>query len=472
MSEQVVPEDNAAFLTKLRSYVGKKGESFVARDLVNQAMVRHWCDAIDDRNPVYTDPAAGEESIHGEIVAPPAMLDVWTMSGNIQPVEREDPRGSVLRLLEQAGFTSVVATNTEHEYFRYLKLGEHISGTLTLTDVSEEKQTALGTGHFVTSVTQFHNQTQELVGAVTFRILMFKPGTGRVASAGESEPGAAPKAVRPRPGISRDTQFFWDGCKQDELRIQKCAGCGRLSHPPVVRCPKCGSYELGYQVASGKAKLYSFVEPVHPQMPFMTYPYIVGLVELEEGTRLLTNVVDVDPEQVWIGMPLTLVFRETDPDLNLPMFQPAKSPRNEGVLRFEDVEVGQKLPLCPIAITTKLIVAAAIATRDYQDVHHDVEMAKKRGSPNIFMNILTTAGLCTRYVGDWVGSAAKFRSLNIRLGVPNYPGDTMTMSGAVISKSERGGKRIVQIGLRGYNHLGNHVTGTVQVELLDAGAKG
>ncbi len=146
-----------------------------------------------------------------------------------------------------------------------------------------------------------------------------------MSDADAKEPGACPKALppRPRPGVSRDTEFFWEGCKERELRIQKCEGCGRLTHPPVVRCAQCGSYEFGYRVASGAGTLYSFVEPVHPPMPFMEYPYIVGLVELAEGTRLITNLVDIDPEEVRIGMPLALTFVQTDPELILPMFRPA-----------------------------------------------------------------------------------------------------------------------------------------------------
>jgi hypothetical protein len=129
------------------------------------------------------------------------------------------------------------------------------------------------------------------------------------------------------------------------------------------------------------------------------------------------------------------------------------------------VEVGDELPPCPIPITTKLIVAGAIASRDYQDVHHDRELAVLRGSPDIFMNILTTTGLCGRYVGDWAGPEALTRRLAIRLGVPNHPHDTMTMSASVLSKSAEGGAGSVEIGLRGRNRLGDHVTGTLVLEL-------
>jgi acyl dehydratase len=134
-------------------------------------------------------------------------------------------------------------------------------------------------------------------------------------------------------------------------------------------------------------------------------------------------------------------------------------------LRFDDVEVGTALAPCPIPITATLIVAAAIASRDYQDVHHDRELAIERGSPDIFMNILTTSGLCGRYVGDWAGPEALMRRLAIRLGAPNYPHDTMTMEGSVTSKEKVDGAGHVEIGLRGYNRLGNHVTGTLELEL-------
>ena len=112
----------------------------------------------------------------------------------------------------------------------------------------------------------------------------------------------------------------------------------------------------------------------------------------------------------------------------------ARPPRRETTLRFDDLEVGQPLEPCPVPITTTRIVACAIASRDYQDVHHDRNLAIKRGSPDIFMNILTSGGLSGRYLTDWAGPEARMRNLRIRLGAPNYPGDCMTMYGEVKSR--------------------------------------
>ncbi|HVK26290.1 MAG TPA: MaoC family dehydratase [Actinokineospora sp.] len=123
--------------------------------------------------------------------------------------------------------------------------------------------------------------------------------------------------------------------------------------------------------------------------------------------------------------------------------------------------VGDELPELVIPLTRTLIVATAIASRDYQDVHHDPALAAERGSPDVFMNILTTNGLVDRFVTSWAGPAAVVRKIKIRLGAPNYPGDTMTLTGQVTAVD--GGR--VEVAVRGDNSIGAHVTGTVVVEL-------
>jgi acyl dehydratase len=132
-------------------------------------------------------------------------------------------------------------------------------------------------------------------------------------------------------------------------------------------------------------------------------------------------------------------------------------------LRYDDVEVGDEIPALEIPLTRTLIVATAIASRDYQDVHHDPALAHEKGSKDIFMNILTTNGLVGRYITDWAGPNAVLESVKIRLGAPNYPGDTMRLTGSVIEKADG----VVVVGIRGANSLGDHVTGTVALALPD-----
>ncbi|GGT67597.1 MULTISPECIES: MaoC family dehydratase [Streptomyces] len=132
------------------------------------------------------------------------------------------------------------------------------------------------------------------------------------------------------------------------------------------------------------------------------------------------------------------------------------------------MKAGDELPPLEIPITRTLIVAGAVASRDYQDVHHDAELARAKGSPDIFMNILTTNGLVGRYITDHFGPAAVLRKVAIRLGAPNHPGDTMTLTGTVTDiDGDTARVRVV-----GANGLGRHVTGTVTVLLPGPGEKG
>lgn len=149
-------------------------------DAVNQPMIRQWCDAMGDNNPLYTDPAFAASSQYGEIIAPPTMIQAWTMAG----YTGERPPGSVglpegadnhFDLLTDGGYLSVVAVNCDQEYLQPLKLGDEIHHTTMLESVSEKKQTALGEGYFTTELYSFYNQRDEQVVEMRFRLLRFKP---------------------------------------------------------------------------------------------------------------------------------------------------------------------------------------------------------------------------------------------------------------------------------------------------------
>jgi acyl dehydratase len=146
---------------------------------------------------------------------------------------------------------------------------------------------------------------------------------------------------------------------------------------------------------------------------------------------------------------------------------------NPTTLAFDDVSVGDDLPALEIPLTRTLIISTAIASRDYQDVHHDPVLANQRGSKDIFMNILSTNGIVGRYVTDWSGPGTVLTDVNIRLGAPNYPDDTMTLTGSVTAKDKvaTDGSGGIEVTLRGANGLGDHVTGTVRLR-LPAGTAG
>jgi uncharacterized protein len=162
--------------------VGGGGRS-AGPDPVNQPMIRHWAAAFDDGNPVYTDPSAAAASRFGGIVAPPLMLQTWTMPTPVlagiaerggSPVPVAGGVGP-LAVLDEAGFTATLATGSEFEFLRYLRLGDEVSAETVIEAISEEKSTRVGTGHFVTWVTTYRDGTDEVVGRQRFRILKFRP---------------------------------------------------------------------------------------------------------------------------------------------------------------------------------------------------------------------------------------------------------------------------------------------------------
>ena len=181
-----MPQDD--FQARLDALVGEPVGSPEARpgpDPVNQPMIRHWAAAFEDANPVYTDPDAAARSTFGEIVAPPVMLQTWTFPTPLitgmaerggSPVESTG--ASPLDVLDDAGFTATLASNSEFEIERYLHLGETVSAQTVMETISEEKQTRIGRGHFVTWLTTYTAGDGEVVGRQRFRILKFKAAEG------------------------------------------------------------------------------------------------------------------------------------------------------------------------------------------------------------------------------------------------------------------------------------------------------
>jgi uncharacterized OB-fold protein len=326
-----MPDDE--FLAQLKAFEGREVAGLVAHDEVNQAMIRHWVHAMGDTNPVYVDADAAAASVHGEIIAPAVMLQAWTSQGlsrgsASRSSDGSDEQDTLLNLVESAGFTSVVATNCEQEYDRMLHLGDWLQTRSVIESVSEEKQTGLGVGHFITTRVEYSTLEGEPVGRQLFRILKFKPGTGKNAAAsgdGEAKAAAAPRAKRPRPGLTLDNAFFFEGAKEHRLLIQQCSSCQTLRHPPQPRCDHCGSYEWHPLEASGKGTVYSYVVNHHPQVPAFDYPLPLGLIELEEGTRLVAEIVDCPLDQIQVGMAVTVTWIDADEELTVPAFKPASA---------------------------------------------------------------------------------------------------------------------------------------------------
>ncbi len=206
----------------------------------------------------------------------------------------------------------------------------------------------------------------------------------------------------------------------------------------------------GYVVAAGTGEVYSYVVHHHPPVPGKKLPIVIALVQLPEGVRMVGELLGVEPDQVRIGLPVRAEFVRIDDDLTLPAWRAMSS---------------TVLPPLVIDVTPTFVISSALATRDFQDVHHDRDRAVAGGAKDIFLNILTTTGLVQRYVAGWAGPDAIFRAISIRLGVPCHAGETLTLTGEVTA--DDGVERVISV--IGRCGLGDHVTATVR--LASAGSR-
>ena len=315
-------------LSNVSALVGRQYGRVYAWDEVNAPMIRQWCEIMGVDNPLYTDPSTALESVHEGLIAPPGMLQVWTMEGfhanNYPPGSTDENPYEVLKLFEAHGYNSVVAVNSELTFNRPVRLGEKLYYTTRLESVGEEKTTGLGTGFFVTLVMSHFVEKaggDEPVGELLFRVFKFRPAAqAPTAPAPASE--APVVAKRPLPGISDDTRFFWEGCAKGQLLIQRCTACSTLRHPPAPVCIQCHSFDWDTVQASGRASLYSFVVMHYPVVAPFEHPNPIGLIELEEGVRLIAGLVGVAPGQLQIGQRLQVEFQVFDEQQTLPLFRP------------------------------------------------------------------------------------------------------------------------------------------------------
>jgi len=320
----VTDELREELLTKIGKPIGSSARSG-APDPVNVTMIRHWVDALDDRNPAYDENLATATRF-GDIVAPPAMLQTWTMGrptiagiaergGSAGDVGAESP----LAVMAAAGFTGTLATNSVLTFDRYLRVGDALSSDTSLESVSEQKHTGLGRGYFVTWSNRYFDVDGAAVGNQLFTVFKFAPG---------------PPPDQPRSGSGREA-----------------------TTPPT----------------------------------------------------------------------------------------------------------GEQLPPFDLDVTATVIVAGAIASRDFMPVHHDRDFAIAQGAPDIFMNILTSNGYVSRYVTDWSGPDSQVRQISTRLGAPAIPGKQLQFRGRVAGETTEGDKRRLAVNLRADSDLGTHLTATVEL---------
>jgi uncharacterized OB-fold protein len=322
-------EQKRAFEAELRSYVGKPiGPPTVARDPVNMPMIRQWCDAMGETHPAYLLPESARQTLHGEVVAPPTMLQAWVMEGWEMHAGYDEPRNEQHRLhkfLTESGYSGVLGTNTEEHYERYLKLGDVVSAVTVIDEISEEKATGAGIGYFITTRTSFEDQNGESLGWMTFRVLKFKPAQEQHAAGGDGgEAAVSRKPSRMKPPMGHDNGWWWKRVAEDGvLPIQRCTACQKLRHPPRPMCDACGSKKFDSIDATGRGTVRTFTVIHYPQFPGYEYPIVSVIVDLEEGERMVSTLVDCKPEDCCIGMAVEVVIHEDEDGFKIPFVRPA-----------------------------------------------------------------------------------------------------------------------------------------------------
>ena len=313
------PEAKAAFYAELQTFVGlETGDPMSAPDDVNAPMIRHLVEAVGDTNPVYTNAELAAASIHGGIVAPPTMLQAWVMNGINGPERVSDgPYEKMNQLLFSRGYTSVVGTNSEQVYHRYLRPGDQLTMRTVIDSISDEKSTGLGTGHFVSTRQDYYDANNELVGSMLFRIFRFQPKARATAP--------KPKPARPKPATTHDNHWWFAAINDGELYAQTCSDCDQVRFPTGPMCPACHSLKWDKVQLPMSGTIHSFVITHFPQVPSFDYPLPIVLVDMDpvagpggDRVRLVMNTTDTDHDALAIGARVRIEIRAVDADTKLP----------------------------------------------------------------------------------------------------------------------------------------------------------
>jgi len=332
----------AGHVDSLQAFVGRPaGPPRMSPRPVDRSAIDNWCAALGDALPVYTDSAFAASTRWGEVIAPPTMLQTWTMPDRrTTPPPEPGPDEAEAELhaaLRGDGYDGVVATDSEQTYVLPVRIGDTIVSRTTIAAIAGPKETSIGEGYFVTLESEYTNGAGDQVGTMRFRSFRYRAHERRTPA-----PPSAPELPR---------------------------------SPNVV-------------------------------------------VGRSDGVR------------------------------------------TEQTRRAAHVSAGDALPDLEIPVTVTLIVAGSVASGDFNVLHHDRDRARAAGAADIFLNIIATNGLVGRYVGQWAGPEARLTRVAVRLGVPNYPYDTLRLSGVVV---ECGDAAILRID--GTNSLGSCIEATVEVEL-------
>jgi hypothetical protein len=298
---------------------------------VNAPMIRHWCEMMGIENPAYTDAESAAAAARGGLVAPATMLQAWCLEGaklnNYPPGSTTENPYEALKLIEAQGYPSVVAVNSDLEFDRELRPGERLYYTTRLESIGDEKTTALGTGFFVTLMMSYFSQSSRVAtrrsAQQLFRVFKFKPANPvKPAAAGRAPSGGAQAPAARASATTRASSGTARGGQAADPALQ---GLRHAAPPARAECARPATPSSGTRCRpAGRGTVYSFVVMHYPEVPPFDHPNPIALVELDEGTRLVAQLVGVAPGAVAIGQRVKVEFASFNDggDIALPQFRP------------------------------------------------------------------------------------------------------------------------------------------------------
>jgi uncharacterized OB-fold protein/acyl dehydratase len=321
----MTPEETKAFEEKIYAYVGREnGPPTKGNDDVNEAMIRQWAEIMEEESPIYTDPEAAARTSKGGIIAPPSMLQAWSLAGYpmaSSPAQFE--QNHLHDIFDAHGFVGVLGTNTSTEMYRDLRPGDSVTAHLVIDNISEQKATARGIGYFIETLTHFTDQNGEEIGRQVFRLLKFIPTDSSATDAQDSSdddtPDVPTRITSPR---GHDNGWWWNAVDEGKMLIQRCKNCQTLRHPPRPMCGECQSVVWDSIESTMEGEVYSFTTLHYPKVPGYDYPLCCAVIQLAEGTRVVSNLVGIDHEAVKIGMKVKGRIEQVDEKTMLPQFYP------------------------------------------------------------------------------------------------------------------------------------------------------
>ncbi|MCP5019258.1 MAG: hypothetical protein GY938_28835 [Ketobacter sp.] len=313
----------ADILSRIKPLLNKRVGPYNSWNPVSRTHIWQWCSAMGDSNPLYQDDAyrAQHSEFSGEkAVAPPTMMQMWSMrdvNGNDGPGSTTDNLYEILTALEQEGYEGIMAVSYDQTFHRYLEEGDSAHHYSTIVDISDLKTTGMGKGFFVTQWAEFLDQNEELFAEA--KITYFKYQTPK-QQPGAKQASAPGKINRIHPVENHDHEHFWQGLRDGKLLIQKCDDCGELRHPPQPMCEHCQSIRWSTIESKGKGTVYTYTVMHYPEIPPFDYPNAIVLVDLEEGVRIVSQLIGTKPNDIHIGMAVEMKLTEVQEGMTLPLF--------------------------------------------------------------------------------------------------------------------------------------------------------